>query len=131
MYGGRPDAVAAFVMALMVVLGSAACLCCARASIAAVGKNDPSEVVMDEFAGQALTFLPIPLLLPRSLSGGESFLLALFGFLLFRAFDILKPWPIRRLERLPGGLGILADDLAAGLGSAVVLYAAVRLLVGV
>src|SRR4030042_4544898 len=104
----------AAVMAILAITGCAACILCAPASIAARGKNEPGEVVMDEFAGQALTFLAAPLLLPRSLSGLESLLFALAGFLLFRAFDIFKPWPIRRLERLPVGWGILADDLAAG-----------------
>jgi phosphatidylglycerophosphatase A len=123
--------VATIVMAVMAVLGSIACLCCAPASMAAVGKNDPGEVVMDEFAGQALTFLTMPLLLLRPLSGGECFFFALLGFLLFRAFDIAKPWPIKRLELLPSGWGILMDDLAAGIVSAIVLCIAVYLLVRV
>ena len=129
MYAGVPDAVTVVVMAVMVVLGSVACVCCAPAAVAAVGKNDPGEVVMDEVAGQGLTFLVLPLLLPRPLSGGECFLFALLGFLLFRAFDIVKPGPIRKLEQLPGGWGILMDDLAAGVVSAIVLYIAVFLLV--
>jgi len=129
MYCGVPDVAATIVLAVMTVFGCATCLCCAPASIAATGKNDPGEVVMDEFAAQALTFLATPLLLPRPLSGGESFLFALLGFLLFRAFDIFKPWPIRKLERLPSGWGILADDLVAGIGSAIVLYFATYLMV--
>lgn len=129
MYSGVADVAATVILAVMVVLGSVGCLCCARASTAVMGKNDPGEVVMDEFAGQALTFLAMPLLGPRNLSGGESFLVALLGFLLFRAFDIVKPWPIRRLERLPGAWGVLMDDLAAGVISAIVLYAAAFLLV--
>ena len=121
--------VATIVMAVMAALGSVACLCCALASVAAVGKNDPGEVVMDEFAGQALTFLAIPVLVPRPLSGGECFLFALLGFLLFRAFDIVKPWPIKRLELLPSGWGILMDDLAAGICSAGVLSVVAYLIV--
>jgi len=127
MYSGVPSVITVVVMAVMAVAGSMSCLCCASAAVAAVGKKDPGEVVMDEFAAQALTFLAMPLLLPRPLSGGECFLVALLGFLLFRAFDILKPWPIRRLERLPGSLGILADDLAAGVVSAMILYVGMRL----
>ncbi len=127
MYSGVPRIATAIVVAAMVVVGGVACLCFASASVTAVGKNDPHEVVSDELAGQALTFLIIALLLPRPLSGGEGFLVALLGFLLFRAFDIFKPWPIRKLERLPGSLGILADDLAAGLVSAVILYVGMRL----
>lgn len=127
MYSGVPDVAATVILAVMVVLGSVACLWCARASTAVTGKNDPGEVVMDEFAGQALTFLATPLLVARNLSGGESFWVALLGFLLFRAFDIFKPWPIRRLERLPGAWGVLMDDLAAGVVSAIVLYVGMRL----
>lgn len=129
MYLGGSPVVTTVVMGVMAVLGSAACLCCAPASIIAVGKDDPGEVVMDEFAAQALTFLAIPLLLPRALSGGESFFFALLGFLLFRAFDILKPWLIRKLERLPGGWGILMDDLASGVCSAVILSIVAYLMV--
>jgi phosphatidylglycerophosphatase A len=129
MYFRVPAGVAALVLGLMVVLAAAGCVLCAPASIAATGKKDPSEVVADEFAAQALTFLAVPLLTPRPLTGGESLLLAVLGFLAFRAIDITKPWPIRRLERFRAGWGILADDLAAAVGAAVLVYAALRLLV--
>ncbi|MBN1509091.1 MAG: phosphatidylglycerophosphatase A [Sedimentisphaerales bacterium] len=121
MYIDVPPGGTTVIMGAMIVLGSVACLCCAPASVAAVGKDDPGEVVMDEFAGQALTLLAIPLLLPRDVSGGEGLWIALFGFLLFRAFDIVKPWPIRKLESFPGGWGILLDDVAAGVFSTIVL----------
>jgi phosphatidylglycerophosphatase A len=68
-------------------------------------KVDPSEVVVDEVAGFLLTMLWIPL------SWGT----LLAGFLLFRIFDIWKPWPAGPAERLHGGLGIVLDDLVAGL----------------
>lgn len=84
---------------------------------------------MDEFAAQALTFLVLPLMVPRGLCGWESFMLAGMGFLAFRVLDIAKPWPIKELEHLPAGWGILADDLAAGVGSAVFVLVAMRLLV--
>jgi phosphatidylglycerophosphatase A len=128
-WGAAPAWATTAAMAILAVAGSAACVFCAPASMAARGKKDPGEVVMDEVAGQALTFLAEPLLLPPSLSGWESFLVALIGFVLFRAFDIAKPGPIRRLERLPAGWGILADDLAAGICSAVVLGVVVHFLV--
>ena len=66
---------------------------------------DPSEVVIDEVAGFLLTMLWIPL------SWGT----LLAGFLLFRLFDIWKPWPANAAEKLHGGLGIVLDDLVAGL----------------
>ena len=75
-------------------------------SIPLLGNNDPSEAVVDEVMGQFVTFLFIPFGL------GWPFILA--GFLLFRLFDIWKPYPIRDLEILPGGLGICADDIVAG-----------------
>jgi phosphatidylglycerophosphatase A len=72
------------------------------------GVEDPGAFVLDEVAGMLLALLP---LLPGPLS---PYGVAL-AFVLFRALDIAKPWPIARLERLPGGVGIMADDLAAGL----------------
>lgn len=80
------------------------------------GRDDPSECVVDELAGQWLACL----LAPLTLAG---FALA---FLLFRAFDIVKPWPLSQLERLPGGYGIMADDLAAGLIAGLIVAGARR-----
>jgi phosphatidylglycerophosphatase A len=129
MYFDVPAVATMVVLAVMVLIGSLACILLAPASIAAKGKNDPSEVVTDEFAAQALTFLAVPLLVPRPLSGWESLLLAGIGFLAFRVIDITKPWPIRKLERFPAGWGILADDLAAAIGAAILVCVALRLLV--
>src|SRR6266446_1463611 len=70
-------------------------------------KEDPPEVVVDEVAGQMIALLSGPFWLHTWWS-------ILTAFLLFRAFDIWKPYPIRQLEDLPTGLGIMADDLAAG-----------------
>ena len=70
-------------------------------------KEDPSEVVVDEVAGQMIALLSGPFWLHTWWS-------IFTAFILFRAFDIWKPYPIRKLEDLPTGLGIMADDLAAG-----------------
>lgn len=118
-------------MAAMLVVGCVACVLYSPASIAAREDDDPGEVVADEFAAQALTFLVLPFMTPRALSGGESVLLAVLGFLAFRVMDIAKPWPIKNLERLPAGWGILADDLAAGVLSAILAAVALRLLISV
>lgn len=67
--------------------------------------KDPQFVVVDETAGQLITLIGAPLV-------WKSFLV---GFILFRAFDIVKPPPVRQLERLPEGTGIVVDDVAAGL----------------
>jgi phosphatidylglycerophosphatase A len=74
--------------------------------------EDPGMVVIDEVLGQWLT------LLGASSLNAKTFVAA---FLLFRLFDIWKPWPIRRLENLPEGIGIVVDDLGAGLYGAIVL----------
>lgn len=80
-------------------------------------RTDPGMVVIDEVVGQLLTLLLIPI------SSGAWTLL--FGFLAFRLFDIWKPYPVRRCEDLPAGLGIMADDIAAGLIAAALVSAAV------
>lgn len=75
------------------------------------GRKDPQIVVIDEVAGQLITLIATPL-------AWKSFLA---GFILFRAFDIVKPPPVRQLERLPEGVGIVVDDVAAGLYSLAVM----------
>ena len=67
---------------------------------------DPGSATWDEFVGMWLTCLLIPFHSPVWLA---------IAFLVFRALDVLKPWPCRRLERLPGGWGIMLDDVGAGL----------------
>jgi phosphatidylglycerophosphatase A len=69
-----------------------------------LGRTDPGAVVIDEVVGMLITLL----LLPVGLAG------ALAGFFVFRLLDIVKPWPAGRLERLPGGIGVMADDVMAG-----------------
>jgi phosphatidylglycerophosphatase A len=75
--------------------------------------KDPQVVVIDEVAGFLVTMVPV-----RTLSWQA----VLAGFVLFRLLDSLKPWPIRRAEQLPGGWGIVLDDVAAGVfGGAVMI----------
>jgi phosphatidylglycerophosphatase A len=78
------------------------------------GRVDPGQVVIDEVVGQMLTFLLIPHATWKWLLG---------GFLLFRAFDIVKPFPARQAERIPRGWGIMVDDAVAGLYGLAVLMA--------
>lgn len=78
-----------------------------------LGRKDPGAVVVDEVAGQLITFLFIPF--------DSSWWMIGAGFLLFRGFDIWKPYPIRRLEALESGLGIMADDVLAGIYAATLL----------
>jgi phosphatidylglycerophosphatase A len=115
---------------VMVVLACAGCVVCVKftpAVIAATGKTDPREVVADELAGQAITFLAIPFLFTERVSAGQIWFTVALGFLLFRIIDIAKPWPIRRFEKFPKGWGVLADDLMAGVCAAAVLAFCVRL----
>lgn len=125
----------AVLMAVLTLAGSIVCVKFAPAVIAASGKSDPREVVADEFAGQALTFIPI-VVAPSELwavsyccllASENIWVVAVIGFLLFRLFDIAKPWPIRKLEKFPKGWGVLLDDLLAGLYAGIVLLFCVRL----
>jgi|SRR5260370_29936330 len=103
-------AFAAVLVALAVtVIGIPASTVVARES----GRNDPGFVVIDEVAGQMVALIAVPL--------NWKYLLA--GFILFRSFDIVKPFPLRRLERLPAGTGIMMDDVGAGLYALVLLHA--------
>ncbi|HEX7957966.1 MAG TPA: phosphatidylglycerophosphatase A [Pyrinomonadaceae bacterium] len=84
-----------------------------------LGKKDPGAVVVDEVAGQLITFLFVPW------AAGAWAVWA--GFIAFRVFDIWKPYPIRRLEGLGGGLGIMADDMLAGFYAAAAMSLLVTL----
>ena len=75
---------------------------------------DPKQAVWDEFIGMWATCVLVPKTLPWMAA----------AFICFRVLDIWKPWPIRRLERLHGGVGIMSDDLLAGVFGAVILYVA-------
>jgi len=77
-----------------------------------LNKADPGRVVIDEAAGQLLVYLSV----------APDWTLLVIGFLLFRVFDIVKPFPIRKLEGLPGGWGIMADDLGAALMAKLLLH---------
>lgn len=77
------------------------------------GNSDPSQAVVDEVIGQLIVFLFVPFGI------GWPFILA--GFLLFRLFDIWKPYPIDSLQVLPGGIGVCADDILAGVYAGVCL----------
>lgn len=78
-----------------------------------LGNSDPPEAVVDEVIGQLIAFLFVPF--------GISWPLILAGFLLFRLFDIWKPYPIDYLQVLPGGIGVCADDILAGVYAGVCL----------
>lgn len=77
-----------------------------------LGEKDPGCIVLDEIAGMAVTLSGVT----------PNFMGIMAGFVLFRFFDILKPWPIKHLENLfKGGVGIVADDIGAGIYASIVL----------
>jgi phosphatidylglycerophosphatase A len=124
---GAPSIIISIVMAALILGGCVICIKYAPAVIAATGNADPREVVADEFAGQAVTFLAIPFLTAGAVSTRQIWVITALGFILFRLFDIVKPWPIRMLEKLPKGWGVLADDLMAGAYAAIALHIGIRL----
>ncbi|OGU76389.1 MAG: phosphatidylglycerophosphatase A [Ignavibacteria bacterium RBG_16_34_14] len=77
----------------------------------AYGK-DPAECTVDEIVGQWISLLFLP----------KTILISLFAFFVWRLFDIVKPFPARRLEKLPGGFGIMMDDVAAGFYSLILVH---------
>ena len=112
-FGGWPAVLGAAV--ILTGLGIWACGRHARM----VGLKDPSECVIDEVAGQFFALVPL------AATGRLASLLPLIvALLLFRFFDIAKPWPIARLEHLPGGFGVMADDVLAGLFAAILVWVA-------
>ncbi len=113
------------VMSLIVIVYSAFCVVLGHEAEAKWGK-DPSEVVADETAGQAVTLLFVPFGMcacPLSTIG----VMAL-AFVLFRLFDIFKPWPAGAMQRISGGWGILLDDLIAGAMAGILMLIILRLI---
>jgi len=88
------------------------------------GREDPGLVVIDEAAGQWITFLFVP----STLLVAHPWLIGV-GFILFRSFDITKPFPARKAEMLPAGYGIVLDDVVAGLYAMIVLNLIVKLFI--
>lgn len=81
-----------------------------------MGLDDPRAAVIDEISGQLIALTPLAFLETVSIP------MVIIGFLLFRLFDIFKPYPIRKLEHLPGGFGVMCDDVLAGVYAAVLLW---------
>lgn len=125
---------------LLVVLGAIGVWSCSRV-VRYSGSKDPQYIVIDEVAGQHLTLLLplIPIALPHLWRHFDFSTYAIFfalslvnwkyllaGFILFRVFDIWKPFPVKRLEKLPGGWGVMADDWMAGIYAAILLRLALH-----
>jgi len=101
-----------WIAVLLTVLGIFAAIWIAHESEKIIGGKDPGSIVIDEIAGMVVTFLGVPFHVAAMIA----------GFILFRLIDIIKPFPIRRIEAsVPGGAGIVLDDIAAGIISNVLL----------
>ena len=126
-YFGGSGSLALLLMGVLFAAGSIVCLKFSDAAVTATGNKDPNEVVADEVAGQALTFLAMPLVIHNAVPVRQVAAIVVFGYFLFRLFDTVKPWPSYRLENLPGAWGILADDLMAGVYAGIALMIAAQL----
>ena len=114
--GGNPAAPVAInvILVLLAMDASVACVMLGQFAQDAYGRKDPSHCTIDEWAGQAISLLLLPL-------GGAApqphqwLIVAGTAFMAFRLFDTIKPPPLRTLEKLPYGWGVLMDDLGAGI----------------
>jgi phosphatidylglycerophosphatase A len=118
------DIVALLFLVLAMIISSVLCLMFASQAEKLEGKKDPGWIVIDEFAGQSIALLPAALLSGR----GKVLASAVAAFVLFRLLDILKPPPIHEMQQIDGGLGILIDDLVAGIMAGTVLCIIIFLL---
>ncbi|MFO7958438.1 MAG: phosphatidylglycerophosphatase A [Candidatus Brocadiia bacterium] len=109
-FGNVASAVAAVLCLLTLALGVGA----GTRAEKVYGKEDPGHFVLDELAGQWLTY--------ALFWWGSPALTVVTGFLTFRLLDVLKPFPVRRLEKLPGGWGVMTDDLGAAVYAAVLSW---------
>ncbi|MGA7123658.1 MAG: phosphatidylglycerophosphatase A [Polyangiaceae bacterium] len=121
---GTAGALGAVPLYLLAVRGGRLGVAAAAVAVTAIGvwastvvarelhEKDPQLVVVDEVAGLLVTMLPVAV---------PSWYSVAIGFALFRLFDVVKPWPVRRLESLPSGWGIVLDDVAAGALGAIVM----------
>ena len=109
----KGNALVAVVLVSIVVVTFAGIWAASRTE-ALANRKDPSKVVVDEVAGQLISLFPLTLFTQWSIVA------VIISFILFRFFDIVKPYPARRLEALKGGLGIMCDDLIAGVYAAAI-----------
>lgn len=110
-----------FLVLVSVLLAWAAVGICGEAE-RRLGQRDPGSIVLDEFVAMPLCYVGWQWLVPTV----PAWAVFVAGFGLFRLFDIVKPFGIARLQRLPGGWGVVADDIAAAVATCVVLHTGVR-----
>jgi phosphatidylglycerophosphatase A len=108
-------------MVLVAIVSSIICVALGPFAEKHFGKKDPGQVTIDEWAGQAVALLGLPVA-----SGAGLWITVAAAFVAFRVFDIVKPPPARQLEKLPHGWGVLLDDLAAGVYANIVCQVLLR-----
>lgn len=116
------------VMALVLLAGVLVCVAQGDWAEGAFGRKDPSEAVADETAGQCLPLLWLPA--SAFASAGLALFTLAYAFVAFRVLDIVKPWPARQVQKVPGGWGIVLDDLVAGAYAALLVQGLSRLMTG-
>ena len=112
-------------LSIIFIVYCSTCILSGHLAEAKWGK-DPSEVVADETAGQSITLMMIPAGVFNCLI--STLIVLAIAFFLFRAFDVLKPWPAGAMQKIAGGWGILLDDIFAGLMAGIVLLIIVNIL---
>jgi len=110
------------------IFGVVACVRFAGVAERAGGREDPGWIVADEVAGQSIALAALPWIAWQDGGFGRNIALAAIAFAAFRVFDIVKPPPIKRIERIGGGWGILLDDVVAGVWALIVTQLLVWLL---
>lgn len=129
LWGFGPNAwILSSCMAVIVILATIGCIALGGFAEKTFGGKDPSHCTLDEWAGQAVTLINLPL----GLAGcWDKHLLAVgVAFVAFRVLDIIKPPPARQAEKLPGGFGIVADDIIAGAYANIAALSILTLAVG-
>jgi phosphatidylglycerophosphatase A len=112
------------VLGAITLIFTAACVALGDKAEARFWKKDPSQVVADETAGQAVTLLFLPPAAAATSRPGLAACWLLAAFLAFRAMDIIKPWPARQIQSVPGGWGVVLDDLVAGVYAGLIVLVA-------
>jgi phosphatidylglycerophosphatase A len=111
-------------MVVIAIIFTAFCVVYGDEAEAVFLKKDPSNVVADETAGQAVTLLALPAAAVET--PGRAIVSLVFALIAFRAMDILKPWPAQQIQAYPAGWGVVLDDLMAGVYALIIVQSALR-----
>jgi phosphatidylglycerophosphatase A len=123
---GEQPVIYNLILAAVVIFFTLACASLGDKAEAKFLKKDPSEVVADETAGQAVALMFLPA--AAVATPGLAIFTLIYAFLAFRLMDILKPWPAYQIQKVPGGWGVVLDDLLAGFYALIVVQLISRLL---